>query len=60
VKQTLFGDHMMDGCGNGDTDRLDAVNDLCKMKEGLGLDPLGDFFGTVGFAIDHPNEFHAF
>jgi len=33
VKQTLFGNHMVDGCRNGDTDRLDAIDDVCMMKE---------------------------
>ena len=30
------------------------------MKERLGPVLLGDFFGTAGVDIDHPDQFHAF
>ena len=50
----------MKRCGNGDSDSLNFVKEICVMKEGPGPVSFSNFLGTRGIDIHHTNQFHAF
>ena len=50
----------MKGCGNGDGDSLNFVEEICVMKEGLGPVSFSNFLGTGGIDIHHADQIHVF